>query len=157
MASQKQSVRDALCELEGLYKSREKIEAKRAKEVAPHQSAFDEATREILSKYTEQVSPVNVRIVALEKEVAAQMLAKLDASGNLKLNKVESEKLIAEAMFTQSREVSPETFVNTARGKAGFWDCVSVLIGKAETLLGKSELDKITKLKRKYSVSIRAK
>lgn len=157
MASQKNNVKDALNELEGLYKSREKIAAKRAREIAPHQAKFDEATVDIFAKYDDQAAPVNTRIAALEKEVSAQMLAKLDDDGSPKLNKVESENLIAETAFSQTRDINPEVFINAAKSKAGFWDCISVLVGKAEKLLGKTELDKIAQSKRTWRVGIRAK
>jgi hypothetical protein len=56
------------------------------------------------------------------------------------------------------RMIDVEKFLKAAKGKgAAMWDCVSVAVAKAEKLLGKTEVDKISAKETKLVASLTLK
>lgn len=156
----KKAIITALEELEGLYLSRERTEARQQKEITPHLETFEQAVAPIKAKYEKQLSPVQERIYALEKEVEAGMLASEQEDGTLKLMRVESANLVATASAHSVRQVDPQVFfenVPESQRDGNFWHCITIAIQKAEKLVGKVKLDAIAVLKRTHRVTIEKK
>lgn len=161
MPSPKQQVTDALNELEVLQAERESLMAKQEKAVAKYRAEFEKAVQPINEKFQERLSPVNQRIYALEKDIEAAMLNYTDADGNPKMQTVKSEQLVAEVIQSAARrEVDSEEFFNFVpalqRRGAGFWNCFSVQIGKAEKFLGE-KINEIARVKSSFKVVIKTK
>lgn len=160
MASGKTKISENLETLEGLYAKREKLENQKARQLHPHQVAFNEATKPITDKFDEKVAPIDKKIAELMDEISAEYNKTKQADGSYKLGKVEFGGLVAEPYSIQSaREVDAKSFFDSvpALKRESVWGAFKVLIGKAEKIVGKEALDKIAKVTTTWSVQVRRK
>lgn len=160
MANEKAKIGENLKALEGLYAKREKLETQKARQLHPHQVAFNEATKPITDKFDEKVAPIDKKIAELMDSISAEFNKTKQADGSFKLGKVEFGGLVAEPYSTQSaREVDAKVFFDSvpAIKRESVWSAFKVLISKAEKLVGKEALDKIAKVKTTWNIQVRRK
>ncbi len=160
MAKVNQKIKEDLTKLEGLYAKRDAVELLRNNKKAKFLIVFNEATKPIDEAADKKLSPIKSDIAELEKSILAQFETTKQADGTYKLAKVESDKLeiVAESKDS-ARQVDAKEFYNAVpledREKA--WDVFNVLIGNAEKLIGKENLNKIAKVTTTWSVKLRKK
>lgn len=155
----KTAILDALSELETLYAARDKAFAALEKKLKPHKETYDAATAALIEAHNFRQLETNTRINALEKEVEAGLLGSEQPDGSLKLTRVESAALVAEAATTATRKVDSQKFfdaVTADRRDSRFWECVSIGVQKAEKFLGDA-VNSISALKRTHKCTIRPK
>lgn len=155
MVASKKQIQEWLDELSGLEAKIEKHEAKYRKETLAAQLAFDEATAPAARRFAEVSQPLFDGRNALKKRIEEAILANRDNFDDPKLRAVVSSGYLAEATVTEKREVPAEAFFKTYQKRPGFWDAVTVAIGRAEKLIGKADLDAIATKVRSWKVDIR--
>lgn len=155
-AASKKQIQEWLDELAGIESKADKLTARYQKECAPAQVAYDEATAEPSKKFQDAIAPLNERAKELRAQIGDAILAKTDAAGDPTIRKVQGELgLVAEATVSEKREVPPQEFFKKYQKKPGFWDVITIAIGKAEKLIGKTELDAIASKVRSWKVDFR--
>ncbi|HQU83923.1 MAG TPA: hypothetical protein PKY59_12385 [Pyrinomonadaceae bacterium] len=87
------------------------------------------------------------------------MLANTDKSGEVKAVTIEAGQAVAQLSKTEgARVVKVKDFFAAVKDRSdSFFDCLTVAIGKAEKLIGKDALDKISKKKTTNTVTFRFK
>lgn len=139
--------------------------AKKA-EIAKLQAKRNAAIEPIIAQHNEELAPMlrrfDPKIEQLESEadsISGQVLGWLNEQGAP--IRLEGENAVAEyALQTKvgARVIDVKKFLETAKstGEAMF-DCINILVAKAEKLLGKNELDQISERPESESVSVTLK
>lgn len=154
MKATKKEIGAALEELEGIYGKRDAIQKKFDKAIAPAEQEYLEKIKPFQDERDGKIKPLLERAAEIEKEIQEAVLSQKDESGDPKLRLVEGSEYKAEALCSTDREIDAEEFFKIARPKTGFWDCLKVLVGKAEKLLSADELQKVSSVKKSWRVVI---
>lgn len=130
-----------------------KAEDAKARELDPYRAEYEEKTAAIVSKHDSKIQKLADQAAAIEDEVLGWL------NGVGKPIALEGELAVASVQLkTSSRKIDPETFFKFVKEKtAGFWDCVSIGIAKAEKLIGNDKIDKISSQDTKLVASLKLK
>ncbi|QQS33511.1 MAG: hypothetical protein IPM50_02705 [Acidobacteriota bacterium] len=121
----------------------DELNAEQEQEIEPLRRAFDRKAEPIRQRYAAEIDKAEARAQVLQDEII-DWLGKQRSSIT-----VESKHAIAELfkgeVESRNRTVDVKKFLKFAKTKGdAVYDCVTVAIAKAEKLLGKTELDKIS-------------
>lgn len=146
-------IRKALRDWEKLRGQQSRIEADRDRELQPLKETFDKAAKPICDRADRKLKPVTEKLATLESQIKELMQA--DATIRL----VETTGAQAEVCTREEREIAPQKFFDTVR-EAGrgkeFWNCLKVLVTKADKLLG-DRVAAICSTKIVHTVKVRLK
>lgn len=152
-------VKEKLAEWAILRKKLDKAAAQRNKELDPFIREHNEKIAPIIEKYDKKYNPLVDKSNALAKEISDLLMANTDKDGQPKQVLIETAE--ASAQLTQkdgARTIDVQKFFNFVKNKtASFWDCLTVQVGKADKLIGKTEVDKLSDKKTTYSVNLSLK
>lgn len=154
----KADITAALTRWASLRRKKGRIETAQAKELSPLREAYEQQIAPILTTYAAKLSPVEEELRQLEGAIRATVLGATDKAGAHKFPRVASDSAVAELSTSSRRELDPQLFFDlfTPEQRDGrFWGCLSVLIGKAEKLLGGARLDEHATTKQTHSVTIK--
>lgn len=159
MALNQKLVKEKLDEWAKLRTKLDKAAAQKNKELEPFIREHNERVAPIIEKYDAKFNPLVDKTNALAKEIEAILLGNTDKEGNPKPLSLNSVLATASVSKTEgARTIAVQKFFAFVKNKTGaFWDCITVQIGKADKLIGKSEVDKISDKKKTYSVHISLK
>lgn len=107
----------------------------------------------IIDRHEPKLAPVRAKAAALEAEI----LEWLGTQG--KDITVEGEAAVAaNELKTGNRSVPARSFFDAVRDKSeAFWECVTIGIAKAETLLGKNRIDAMAVKQTKLVATVKLK
>ena len=148
----------ALTEWVSLRRKKARIEAERDRELTPIRERFEQECAPILAKYGPKLSPVDDALTQLEAAIREAVLGAKGADGSHKLPRVASAAAVVEVATRTVRDINPQAFFKLftpADQDSGFWGCFTVLVGKAEKLLGGARLDEVATPKQTHSVTIK--
>lgn len=126
--------------------------AKRAA-IVRAERAREAAIDPIIARHNEELAPIlkrhDAKIATLQAEadsIAGEVLGWLEQNG--KPIRLEGEKAVAEfstGTTLGNREIDVKKFLKAAKAKGeAMYECINVLVKKAEELLGKTELEAIS-------------
>ncbi len=156
MNNQKTLIEEKLSELNQLQNKIARMEVNRDRELAPHKELYAANTAVISAKYDGKISQGNQQIGKIAGEIESLLLQKRDKKNQPTLRIVTSESLTAAAVITEgARTADPKKLFEAAKDKgAAIWECFKVLLPKAESLIGKEAVDKISEKKTTWTVQI---
>jgi phage host-nuclease inhibitor protein Gam len=159
MALNKSKIKEDLEQYAQTRQKIEKLESQRNKALDPLIKEHNEKTAPIIAKYDEKTAPLQDKLKTFEKNILDALKANVDAEGNPKEILIETETAKASVVKSQgSRVVDVEKFFAAVKEKnQAFWNCLNVLIGKAETLIGKDKIDAISEKKTSFSLTVSLK
>lgn len=131
----------------------EKASAARDKALEPYIAGYNDAIAPVLAKYEPKID----RLTRERNEIEAEVIGWLNGvgkplalTGELAVATVESK--------IGSRAIDVEKFFAAVKDKnAAFWACFSVLVAKAEKLLGAAKVDEISTKPTKLVASLKRK
>jgi hypothetical protein len=147
-------VKDNLAQLARAQRSEARLQKQLDIEIAPHEEIYLKNIKAFQEKFEPKLIKIRSRIAALEGEISAQLIEV--AEHGVALPRVEAGGIIAEATATTRRTVNAQEFcklVPPNQRDIKFYQCLSVLIGKATKLLG-DKIDSIASIKRSWKVKI---
>lgn len=119
------------------------LNAQREREIEPLRRAFDRKADPINERYAADIAKAEAAAEKIYDEVI-EWLNKQSKSVMVESKHAEAEMFIGE-VESRTRSVGVKKFLKYAKTKGdAVYDCVNVVIAKAEKLLGKTELDKIS-------------
>jgi hypothetical protein len=154
----KAGIEAALTRWASLRRKKGRLEGAQAKELTPLREAYESASAPILAKHAPGLTAVEEEVSQCEAAIRDAVLNAKGKDGSHKFPRLTSGKVVAELHTSSRRELSPQTFfelVPQAERESKFWGCLSVLIGKAEKLLGAARLDEHAKPKVTHSVTVK--
>ncbi len=148
--------------LEEWVKLQEQIstyERNRNKKLLPFQVKYNEDTKPILEQCERKANPLREKAADIQKEISVLLFADRDAEGNPKPITVLSENATASVERKEgSRTIDAQKFFNFVKDKTPkFWECVTILIGKAKDVISENEIDDLSTKKTTFDVSISLK
>ncbi len=138
----KAAVMEKLDEYAAANKKMERLIAKQSDELMPFELRYTQETAPINAKYEAKIGELSDLQAAIEEEVTEYL-----AAANKDQIIASSSGVIAEQkteIKTGPRVIDVEKFLAAAKPKGtAMFDCVKILVAKAEKLLGMKEIDKI--------------
>jgi hypothetical protein len=132
----KKLIREKLALLAQVRGRQSSLLAQREAAIAPLRAKYDRAVAKVEAEFVAQINESDVEICRLEKEIKAEIEKGFDAGINAySITKVAGDGATVEVVTRSQREIDAQKFfdaVPVAERKAGFWNSISVLVGKAE-------------------------
>lgn len=135
-------------------------EAVKSQELKPLTDRYDRACAPVIEKFATELSPITTRQKELLETIQKNLLAGVSPDGSIKIPLVEGDHFTAEVLKSTTRSVSPFRFIEAtpkAKRTSAFWECIGVLIGKADKFMGKDEVDAIADKDTKHRVELKFK
>ena len=156
MAFKLKQVKENLVQLSNVRASEARLQKQFDNSIAAHEEKYLQAIKPLQDKFEPKLSKARAEIAALEKAISEQLLSNQDRDGEPKLREVTAGGLTAEVTVSSRRMVKAHDFfklVPSNQRDFKFYNCLSVLIGKAEKLLG-DRISEIAELKNSWKVKI---
>jgi hypothetical protein len=131
----------------------EKAQAARDADLKPHQDKYQKACEDVYAVHDPKIEKLQAKRDAIERDV----IDWLESQG--KTISIETDKAVASNQLkVGARVIDPHRFFEKAKDKGvAAWDCVTVMIAKAEKLLGKTAVDEISTKDSKLVASLKLK
>jgi hypothetical protein len=135
------------------------LETKRQRKLEPFIRQYNEETKPIQEEFETKSAPIREKANALAAEINVLLGADRDADGNPKPVLVSSDAAVASIERKDgSRTIDPQKFFNMVKNKTPkFWECVSILVGKAKDVISENEIDELSTKKTSFPFSISLK
>lgn len=129
------------------------LETKRGMELDPYLIEFNEKTKEIVARYDGKVA----QLASKRQDLVDQVIGWLESQK--KSIVLEGEVAIAaNELVVGKRTIGAKKFFDQVKDRsAGFWDCLTVAIQKADKFLGKDKVDAMAEKETKLVASVKAK
>jgi hypothetical protein len=147
-------VKESLGELARARRSELRLQNSLDRAVAPHEQEYLEKIKSFQEEFNPKLNRVREKISTLEEKISAELIEV--AQDGVVIPRVEADGIIAEATATTRRTVNSQEFcklVPPNQRDIKFYQCLSVLVGKATKLLG-DKIDSIATIKKSWKVKI---
>jgi len=139
----------------------QKIEAERAVQLETLLDTYERKAQPINEDADRKLDPILEQMQTLEKEIETAMLAGIKADGSVPIAQLETPKAIAQVHTSGKREIDAAAFFRATsprlRITAGFYECLTVQIGKAEKFLEARTMARLAIKKLTHTVGIKLK
>lgn len=135
-------------------------EAAKSQELKPLTDRYDRACAPVNEKFNTELSPIITRQKELLDTIQKNLLAGVSPDGSIKIPLVEGDHFTAKVLESPTRSVAPFDFIEAtpkAKRTSAFWDCLNVLVTKADKFMGKDEVAKIAKTDTSHRVELKFK
>jgi hypothetical protein len=131
----------------------EKAEKALATDLRPFEEKFEKDTAPVRERHDAKIQKLYDKQAELNREVIEWL------EGQGKVISVAGDVAIAESVTKiGSRVIDPQKYLDKAKDKGvAMWDAVTIMIAKAEKLLGKKTIDEISTKETKLVASLRSK
>lgn len=159
--SSKKQIAALLEEAHSLVNRIRSIEAERDEQIAPYKAKYERAIKGVMDDAIKQTQPLNTRLSEIQGLIETSLRSGIGEDGSISIAQVVSDSG-AEVLVTtqQQREIEPSAFFEAvAPNERGpkFYECLKVLIGKAEKFLPEARLQAIATVKRNFAVKFNYK
>lgn len=139
----------------------QKIEKDRKVQLETLIDTYERKAQPINEDADRKLEPILEQMRTLEKEIETAMLAAIKADGSIPIAQLETPKAIAQVHTTGKREIDAAAFFRAtsprARTTAGFFDCLTVQIGKAEKFLDARTMARLAIKRLTHTVALKLK
>jgi len=134
-----------------------KLENARNKKLDPFLREFNEQTKPFQVDFEKKAKPFREKAAALAKEINVLLEADRDADGNPKPILISTEFATASIERKDgSRVINAQKFFNFVKDKnQKFWNCFTVLIKEAKTVISEKEIDDLSTKTPSFPFSIK--
>ena len=122
---------------------------------------YERKAEPINSDADRKLAPILEQMQELEKEIQTGMLAAIKPDGSVPIAQLETPKALAQVHTNGKREIDPGAFFRAtsprARNTVGFFECLTVQIGKAEKFLDAPTMARLALKKLTHTVALKLK
>lgn len=146
---------------EKLKRQRDRIDQEADSQLEDLIVTFEKKAEPINTERERQLQPVLEKLEALENELRAELLREINADGTIGIPQLETKNALAQVLASSKREIDAAAFIRATpprrRNEPAFFDCLTVLIGKAEKFLDQPTMTRVARAKVSHSVAVKLK